>query len=35
MTEDETVGRHHGLDGHEFEQTGVLQSMRPKRFGPD
>ena len=21
MTEDETVGRHHQLDGHEFEQT--------------
>ena len=36
MTEDETVGWHHQLDGHEFEQasgvgdgqgTGVLQSM--------
>ena len=21
MTEDETVGWHHGLDGHEFEQA--------------
>ena len=21
MTEDETVGRHHQLNGHEFEQT--------------
>ena len=21
MTEDETVGRHHRLDGHEFEQA--------------
>ena len=21
MTEDETVGRHHGLNGHEFEQA--------------
>ena len=21
MTEDEVVGRHHRLDGHEFEQT--------------
>ena len=21
MTEDEVVGRHHGLNGHEFEQT--------------
>ena len=37
MTEDEMVGWHHRLDGHEFEQTpgdsdgtgkpGVLQSM--------
>ena len=35
MTEDEMVGWHHRLDGHEFEQTpgvgegqGDLQSMR-------
>ena len=28
MTEDETVGWYHGLNGHEFEQApGVLQSM--------
>ena len=32
MTEDEMVGWHHRLDGHEFEQAlgderGVLQSM--------
>ena len=35
MTEDETVGWHHRLDGHEFEQApgagdgqaGVLQSL--------
>ena len=35
MTEDEMVGRHHQLNGHEFEQTagagegqpGMLQSM--------
>ena len=36
MTEDEMVGWHHQLNGHEFEQTlgdsegqaGMLQSMR-------
>ena len=31
MTEDEMIGWHHRLDGHEFEQDpgkpGVLQSM--------
>ena len=30
MTEDEMVGRHHRLDGHEFEQApgvGMLPSM--------
>ena len=32
MTEDEMIGWHHRLNGHEFEQTlegkpGVLQSM--------
>ena len=37
MTEDEIVGWHHWLDGHEFEQApgvgegqGLLQSMRPQ-----
>ena len=44
-TEDETVGWHHRLDGHEFEQalgagdgTGrpdVLQFMRSQRVGRD
>ena len=29
MTEDEVVGRHHRLDGHEFEQApGVGQGQR-------
>ena len=39
MTEDEMVGWHHQLDGHEFEQAlgvgdgkpGVLQSMGSQR----
>ena len=32
MTEDEMVGWHHWLNGHEFEQTpGVLQSMGSQR----
>ena len=38
-TEDETVGWHHQLDGHEFEQArgkpGVLQSMGSQRVGRD
>ena len=43
MTEDEMVGWHHRLDGHEFEQAsgvgdgigkpGILQSMGPQRVG--
>ena len=43
MTEGETVGWHHQLDGHEFGQTpgvsdgqgqlGVLQSMGSQRVG--
>ena len=43
MTEDEMVGWHHRLNGHEFEYTlglgdgqaglGVLQSMRLQRVG--
>ena len=43
MTEDEMVGWHHGLNGHESEQTpgdsegqgkpGVLQSMGLQRVG--
>ena len=43
MTEDEMVGWHQGLNGHEFEQTlgdsertgkpGVLQSMGSQRVG--
>ena len=42
MTEDETVGWHHQLDGHEFEQAlgvgdgqrlGVLQFMGSQRGG--
>ena len=43
MTEDEMVGWHHRLGGHEFEQTpgvgdrtgkpGVLQSMGSQRVG--
>ena len=34
-TEDEMVGWHHQLNGHEFEQTpgDGLQSMGSKRFG--
>ena len=45
MTEDEMVGRHHWLDGHEFKQApgvwwwtgkpGMLQSMGLQRVGPD
>ena len=45
MTEDEMVGRHHRLNGHEFEQApgvgdrhgrpGVLQSMGLQRVRPD
>ena len=46
MTEDEMVGWHHRLDGHEFEQAlgvgdgqgslpGVLQSMGLQRVGHD
>jgi len=46
MTEDEMVGWHHSLDGHEFEQTpgdgevltgkpGVLQSVGLQRVGHD
>ena len=41
MTEDENVGRHHRLDGHQFEQAlefvkpGVLQSMGSQRVGHD
>ena len=42
MTEDEMVGWHHGLNGHEFEQApgwtgkpGVLQSMGSSRVGHD
>ena len=43
MTQDEIVGWHHQLNGHEFEQTlgyserqgslGVLQSLGPQRVG--
>ena len=43
MTEDEMVGWHHRLDGHEYEQIpedgegqgepGVLQSMKLQRIG--
>ena len=47
MTEDETAGWHHGLNGHEFQKTprdsegqgslcpGVLQSMGSQRVGHD
>ena len=44
MTEDELVGWHHRLNGHEFEQTpgdgrtgkpGVLQSMGSQRVRQD
>ena len=41
ITEDEMVGWHHQLDGHEFEQAleigkpGVLQSMGSQRIGHD
>ena len=44
MTEDEMVGWHHRLNGHEFEQTlgdsegqgpGMLQSMGSQRFRHD
>ena len=40
MTEDEIVGWHHQLNGHEFEQTlgvgdasGMLQSIGSQRIG--
>ena len=42
MTEDEMVGLHHGVNGHEFEQTqedskgqGSLQFMWSQRAGYD
>ena len=43
MTEDEMVGWHHGLDGHEFEQApgagdgqpGVLPAMGRQRVRHD
>ena len=41
MTEDEMVGWHHRLEGHEFEQAlgvgrqGVLQSMESQRVRCD
>ena len=43
MTEDEMVGWHHQLDGHEFEQAlgvgdgqpSMLQSMGSQRVGHD
>ena len=36
MTEDEMVGWHHQLNGHEFEQMlGVLQFMGSQRVGHD
>ena len=45
MTEDEMIGWHHRLNGHEFEQApgvddrqekpGVLQAMGLKRFRHD
>ena len=45
MTEDEMVGWHHLLDGHEFEKTigigdwtgkpGMLQSVGSQRVGHD
>ena len=44
MTEDERVGWHHQLNGHEFEQAlgdgegrepGMLQSMGSQRVGHD
>ena len=46
MTENEMVGRHHQLNGHEFEQApgdgegrigapGLLQSMGSQRVGHD
>ena len=44
MIEDEKVGWHHQLNGHEFEQTpgdsetgkpGMLQSMELQRVGHD
>ena len=40
MTEDEMVGWHHRLNGHEFEQTlreseGQVQSMGSLRVGHD
>ena len=45
MTEDEMVGWHHQLNGHEFEQTpgdgegqgslAMLQSMGSQRVGQD
>ena len=33
--EDEMVGWHHLLSGHELEQTGVLQSMGLQKAGND
>ena len=42
MTEDEMVGRHHRLDGHEFERApgvgdrqGSLVCLGLERVGPD
>ena len=45
MTEDEMIGQHHRLNGHEFEQTlgdsegqgkpGVLESMGSQGVGHD
>ena len=45
MTEDEVVGWHHRLNGHEFERSpgvgdgqgslGMVQSMRLQRVGHD
>ena len=45
MAEDEMIGHHHQLDGHEFEhapgvgdgqrRSGILQSMGSQRVGHD
>ena len=37
MMEDEIIGGHHRLSGHQFEQTkpGVLQSMGSQKVGRD
>ena len=35
MTEDEMVGWHHRLDGHEFELVSCSQSMESQRVGHD